>query len=220
MANTAWMPWIFMGLCGRTMGLARHPRSSPLHQGAAVADLTCRPVLLAALSSQHANACTGPSSRRCRTNGGLTYLTPVRNQRGRAAAQEIVQWLVASRNWTCTAADALVAKGERPTVERVRAHLDTGSPNTATRLLETLWEILGCQIHPESPGLKDAPAVLGKLAGQVRCALSMRDQRRQLPRNASHAPRPPKCSDWSISFSYRLQNWPGHEPPLFSDLSK
>lgn len=129
LANTAWMPWIFMGLCGRTMGLARHPRSSPLHQGAAVADLTCRPVLLAALSSQHANACTGPSSRRCRTNGGLTYLTPVRNQRGRAAAQEIVQWLVASRNWTCTAADALVAKGERPTVERVRAHLDT-APRT------------------------------------------------------------------------------------------
>ena len=64
------------------------------------------------------------------------------------------------------AADALVAKGERPTVERVRAHLGTGSPNTVTRLLETWWQSLGSRLHPESPGVKDAPAVVGKLAGQ------------------------------------------------------
>ena len=64
------------------------------------------------------------------------------------------------------AADALVAKGERPTVERVRAHLGTGSPNTVTRLLETWWQSLGSRLHPESPSMKDAPTVLGKLAGQ------------------------------------------------------
>lgn len=64
------------------------------------------------------------------------------------------------------AADALVAKGERPTVERVRAHLGTGSPNTVTRLLETWWQSLGSRLHPESSGVKDAPAVVGKLAGQ------------------------------------------------------
>ncbi|MNK16206.1 hypothetical protein D3C87_343670 [compost metagenome] len=64
------------------------------------------------------------------------------------------------------AADALVAKGERPTVERVRAHLGTGSPNTVTRLLETWWQGLGRRLNPESPSAKGAPAVLGKIAGK------------------------------------------------------
>lgn len=36
-----------------------------------------------------------------------------------------------------TAADELVAAGERPTVDRIRTHLGTGSPNTVTRWLET-----------------------------------------------------------------------------------
>ena len=36
------------------------------------------------------------------------------------------------------AADAITATGERPTVERIRAHLGTGSPNTVTRMLE-VW---------------------------------------------------------------------------------
>ena len=38
-----------------------------------------------------------------------------------------------------TAADEIVDGGERPTVERIRAHLGTGSPNTVTRWLETWW---------------------------------------------------------------------------------
>ena len=42
-----------------------------------------------------------------------------------------------------TAADEIVGLGERPTVERVRAHLGTGSPNTVTRWLETWWQGLG-----------------------------------------------------------------------------
>ena len=36
------------------------------------------------------------------------------------------------------AADALVTAGERPTVEKIRAQLGTGSPNTVTRMLE-IW---------------------------------------------------------------------------------
>lgn len=36
-----------------------------------------------------------------------------------------------------TAADALVAAGDKPTVEKVRAALGTGSPNTVTRMLDT-----------------------------------------------------------------------------------
>lgn len=65
-----------------------------------------------------------------------------------------------------TAADELVASGERPTVERIRGHLGTGSPNTVTRWLETWWRNLGTRLQPERPDLKDAPAVLAKLAGQ------------------------------------------------------
>lgn len=37
-----------------------------------------------------------------------------------------------------TAADTLVAAGDKPTVEKVRAALGTGSPNTVTRMLE-VW---------------------------------------------------------------------------------
>lgn len=65
-----------------------------------------------------------------------------------------------------TAADTLVANGERPTVERIRAHLGTGSPNTVTRWLETWWKNLGLRLQPKRPDLKDAPAALAELAGQ------------------------------------------------------
>lgn len=65
-----------------------------------------------------------------------------------------------------TAADELVASGERPTVERIRAHLGTGSPNTVTRWLETWWKNLGNRLQPKRPDLKDAPAALAELAGQ------------------------------------------------------
>lgn len=65
-----------------------------------------------------------------------------------------------------TAADELVANGERPTVERIRAHLGTGSPNTVTRWLDTWWKNLGLRLQPKRPCLKDAPAALAELAGQ------------------------------------------------------
>ncbi|MBD9534312.1 DNA-binding protein [Stenotrophomonas sp. STM01] len=65
-----------------------------------------------------------------------------------------------------TAADELVASGERPTVERIRAHLGTGSPNTVTRWLETWWKNLGLRLQPKRPDLKDVPTVLAELAGQ------------------------------------------------------
>lgn len=41
------------------------------------------------------------------------------------------------------AIDALVAAGERPTIERVRVKLGTGSPNTLTRMLDAWW----AQLH-------------------------------------------------------------------------
>jgi DNA repair exonuclease SbcCD ATPase subunit len=41
------------------------------------------------------------------------------------------------------AADALLKAGERPTIERVRAFLGTGSPNTLVRLVDDWWSGLG-----------------------------------------------------------------------------
>ena len=66
-----------------------------------------------------------------------------------------------------TAADEIVAAGERPTVERIRAHLGTGSPNTVTRWLDTWWKQLGerlqkQQAHRALPQAPDALACLNR----------------------------------------------------------
>lgn len=55
------------------------------------------------------------------------------------------------------AADAVLARGERPTVERVRAELGRGSPARVGQLLEPWWEQLaqrlkGHALLPELPG--------------------------------------------------------------------
>lgn len=67
-----------------------------------------------------------------------------------------------------TAADALVAMGERPTVERIRIHLGTGSPNTVTRWLDTWWVTLGArlQTHRTTMSLPAAPDAVVALAMQ------------------------------------------------------
>lgn len=66
------------------------------------------------------------------------------------------------------AADELVAKGERPTVERIRAHLGTGSPNTVTRWLETWWQSLGPRLegHALQLAMPEAPEAVAAMAGQ------------------------------------------------------
>lgn len=67
-----------------------------------------------------------------------------------------------------TAADALVATGERPTVERIRAHLGTGSPNTVTRWLESWWQGLGIRLdsHQARLAVPEAPEAVARAAGQ------------------------------------------------------
>ncbi|MGY1424824.1 DNA-binding protein [Lysobacter sp. A289] len=64
------------------------------------------------------------------------------------------------------AADALVAAGERPTIERIRAHLGTGSPNTVTRWLETWWQALGARLqgHQARLAVPEAPETVASLA--------------------------------------------------------
>ena len=68
-----------------------------------------------------------------------------------------------------TAADALVTGGERPTVERIRAHLGTGSPNTIVKWLETWWRGLGERIleHEARLDLPEAPEAVAVLAGKL-----------------------------------------------------
>lgn len=67
-----------------------------------------------------------------------------------------------------TAADEIVRAGERPTVERIRAHLGTGSPNTVTRLLETWWQGLGDRLQAQYSRrpVPDAPEAVAALAGE------------------------------------------------------
>lgn len=68
-----------------------------------------------------------------------------------------------------TAADALVSAGERPTVERIRAFLGTGSPNTVTRMLEAWWQGLGARLSAQQSKLElpGAPEAVSMLAGQL-----------------------------------------------------
>lgn len=59
------------------------------------------------------------------------------------------------------AADAILGAGENPTVEKVRAKLGTGSPNTVTRMLEVWRGHLGERLR-ELSALPDLPAPVGQ----------------------------------------------------------
>lgn len=67
------------------------------------------------------------------------------------------------------AADALLRAGERPTIERVRAALGTGSPNTLIRLLDTWWTGLGQRLvqHERRLALPEAPDSVSQAAGAL-----------------------------------------------------
>lgn len=78
-----------------------------------------------------------------------------------------------------TAADEIVAAGDRPTVERIRAHLGTGSPNTVTRWLETWWQALGPRLEAQQRRFADPKGYSrhtckNHAQDQKKCFLSMR----------------------------------------------
>jgi hypothetical protein len=60
------------------------------------------------------------------------------------------------------AIEQLLQAGERPTIERVRATLGTGSPNTLTRMLDVWWQGLGERLaaQRQSAAVPDAPAAV------------------------------------------------------------
>ena len=73
-----------------------------------------------------------------------------------------------------SAADEIVAAGDRPTVERIRAHLGTGSPNTVTRWLDTWWRGLGPRLEAQQrrfavPNAPEAIVALACLLYTSRC---------------------------------------------------
>lgn len=67
------------------------------------------------------------------------------------------------------AADALVARGERPTIERLRAELGTGSPNTILRHLDAWWRGLAARLdaHARAIAIPEAPADVQAAATQL-----------------------------------------------------
>lgn len=85
------------------------------------------------------------------------------------------------------AADALTLRGERPTIERVRAELGTGSPNTLIRHLDTWWAQLGGRLSAQQiqVAMPDAPASVAQAASALwRLAL---DHARSLAEHALQA---------------------------------
>lgn len=62
------------------------------------------------------------------------------------------------------AADAIVGRGERPTIERIRAELGRGSPNTVNRHLDAWWAQLSKRISPQTD---DLPGEIVELARKV-----------------------------------------------------
>lgn len=69
------------------------------------------------------------------------------------------------------AADRVLARGERPTVERVRLELGRGSPNRIGPLLEQWWEVLAKRLAGETR-LPDLPAEVAGAFRQVWAAAS------------------------------------------------
>jgi chromosome segregation ATPase len=64
------------------------------------------------------------------------------------------------------AADALVATGDKPTVEKIRAQLGTGSPNTVTRMLD-IWRGTLAQRMQDVLKLPEAPSEVGQAFVEV-----------------------------------------------------
>lgn len=62
------------------------------------------------------------------------------------------------------AADAIVGRGERPTIERIRAELGRGSPNTVNRHLDGWWATLPKRLTPQTG---DLPSEIVELARKI-----------------------------------------------------
>jgi chromosome segregation ATPase len=64
------------------------------------------------------------------------------------------------------AADTLLAAGERPTVERIRTTLGSGSPNTVVRHLDAWWSDAGRRLRSKAE-LPDVPGPVAELTAAL-----------------------------------------------------
>jgi hypothetical protein len=62
------------------------------------------------------------------------------------------------------AADQLLRAGERPTIEKIRAALGSGSPNTINPLLDAWWKKLSARLDSGPPALHRLPASVAHVA--------------------------------------------------------
>jgi Plasmid replication region DNA-binding N-term len=62
------------------------------------------------------------------------------------------------------AADALLRAGERPTVEKIRLRLDSGSPNTIGPLLDVWWKHLSARLDSGPAALHRLPETVAHVA--------------------------------------------------------
>jgi chromosome segregation ATPase len=65
------------------------------------------------------------------------------------------------------AADAIVARRERPTIERIRAELGRGSPNTVNRHLDSWWAALSGRLGAQAQEVDGVPTEIVELAAKI-----------------------------------------------------
>lgn len=65
------------------------------------------------------------------------------------------------------AADAIVARRERPTIERIRAELGRGSPNTVNRHLDSWWAALSGRLDGQAQEVDGVPPEVVELAAKI-----------------------------------------------------
>jgi len=65
------------------------------------------------------------------------------------------------------AADACLREGRRPTIEKVRARLGTGSPNTINPLLDAWWKRLGRRLRGKLPAEDESEPMHRSLEAQI-----------------------------------------------------
>lgn len=102
-------------------------------------------------------------------------------RRQRLFALPETPWPVVTELVVHQVADEVVASGERPTVERIRAHLGTGSPSTVTLHLDAWWSRARARLHQRAPdqGHPNVPATVDALAQRCWAALDATGQQAQ-----------------------------------------
>ena len=62
------------------------------------------------------------------------------------------------------AADSLLRSGERPTIEKIRAKLGRGSPNTINPMLDAWWKTLSARLDAGPAALHRLPETVAHVA--------------------------------------------------------